>query len=143
MKRKEKKKLRENNKIGRWQWIKSIIRRFFLWVKDYIYTILYILILIVLWGYIIYNWDACISMQFFSQFDGNNILFIVGLVLTILPFYDIEGKGVSLRRRSTKNLEDKLQDADSTYKYEMLKREVPTVQSENLKKSDGGEGDNE
>lgn len=112
-----------------------------LFIRDYIYSILYVVMLIVLWIYVIYNWDICISMQFFSQFDGNNILFIVGLVLVIIPFYDIEGKGIRLRRRSTKSLEDKLQNADSTYQYEMLMREAAKLQSEKLNKSDGGDGE--
>lgn len=114
-----------------------------LFIGEHIYTILYIFMLLILWTYVIYNWDICVSMQFFSQFDGNNILFILGLVLTILPFYDIEGKGVRLHRRSTKSLEDQLQNADSTYKHEKLRCEVTQLQSENLKKSDGGEGGNE
>lgn len=114
-----------------------------LFIRDHIYTILYVFMLLILWTYVVCNWDICISMQFFSQFDGNNILFILGLVLMILPFYDIEGKGVRLRRRSTKSLEDKLQNADSTYKHEMLRSEVSQLQYENMKKSDGGEVGNE
>ena len=143
MKHKEKKRLRESNRIGKWQRIKSVISRFLLWVRDHIYTILYILMLIVLWRYIIYNWDACISMQFFSQFDGNNILFIVGLVLTILPFYDIEGKGIKLHRVGSKGLESALQSADSKYTQKKLESEISEMKSEVTAKSDGGDGRNE
>ena len=53
-------------------------------LSRYLYNILYIALLAVLWRYIILNWEKCISMQFFSQFDGNNILFLVGIALVTL-----------------------------------------------------------
>lgn len=52
-------------------------------IFPYLYYILYGIILFLLWLYIGLNWEKCISMQFFSQFDGNNILFLVGIVLTM------------------------------------------------------------
>ena len=142
MRREEKEKLRKSNRIKRRQRINSVIRRFLMWMRDHIYTILYILMLIVLWGYIICNWEACISMQFFSQFDGNNILFIAGLMLTILPFYDIEGKGVRLRRRNMKGLQNDLQSADSRYAQKKLESKISEMKFEVAEKSDGGEGSN-
>ena len=116
----------------------SMARRVWLWICDYIYAILYVIMLGILWVYLIINWNKCISMQFFTRFNGNNILFIVGLILTILPFYDIEGKGIKLRWRITKSLETKLHNADSAYKQEILNCEVTKLQSENMIKYDGG-----
>ena len=31
---------------------------------------------LLLTAYIILNWEKCISMKFFSNFDGNNVLFV-------------------------------------------------------------------
>lgn len=42
--------------------------------------------------FVLFNWEKCISMQFFSQFDGNNILFLVWIVAIMSFFYDIEIK---------------------------------------------------
>lgn len=114
-------------------------RRVLIFLKNHIYTILYVSMLIVLWAYIIKNWEICISMQFFSQFNGNNILFITGLVLIILPFYDIEGKGIRLRRRSNKGLERKLQGADS--KYDLDRLFEAAMQNSKIAESDGGDGE--
>lgn len=136
MKGKLKKKLMKNGKEKKQR---GIIRRILFWIGDHIDTILYVLMLIVLWTYIIYNWDACISMQFFSQFDGNNILFIVGIVLIILPFYDIEGKGIKLRRKSAKDMKQDFQSADSVFYQKKIKNEFSALQSEISAKSDGGE----
>lgn len=57
--------------------MKSIFKRFINWVKLRIYEILYVLLLMVLSGYIVVNWEKCITMKFFEQFDGNNILFLI------------------------------------------------------------------
>ena len=107
-------------------------------LSRYLYNILYIALLAVLWRYIILNWEKCISMQFFSQFDGNNILFLVGIALVILPFYDIEGKGVKLHRRGTKATMEQLQELDLSYELEKRKESLGAVACEILEKSDGG-----
>lgn len=71
-----------------WKWLLRQRNIIFHWI-----------ILIVLTIYIIRNWVACISMQLFSDFDGNNILFFVWLVLVLLMLYDVEAKGVKLKKR--------------------------------------------
>lgn len=75
--------------------------------------------------YIISNWQKCISMQFFSQFDGNNILFLVWILLVILPFYDIEGKGIKVHRKEMKKVEDaeaKIENKDAEFQLEKLEK---------------------
>ena len=74
-----------------WKWLLKQRSIIFHWV-----------ILIVLTVYIIRNWDSCVSMQFFSNFDGNNILFLVWIILIFLMLYDVEAKGVKLRKRELK-----------------------------------------
>lgn len=49
--------------------------------------------------YVLSNWEKCISMQFFSNFNGNNILFIVWLLMIIVNIYDIEIKGFKMSER--------------------------------------------
>lgn len=65
-------------------------------------TIFYWAVLIILSIYVIKNWNTCISMQFFSNFDGNNILFILWLVLIFLMLYDIEAKDIKLKQHRLK-----------------------------------------
>lgn len=88
--------------------IKCVGKQFWDCLKRYIYQILYVIMLGVLWTYIVLNWEKCVSMQFFSQFDGNNILFLAGILLIILPFYEVEGNGIKIRKAGTKELEKDL-----------------------------------
>ena len=41
------------------------------------YSVFHVIVFLCLSCYVLLNWEECISMQFFSQFDGNNILFLV------------------------------------------------------------------
>lgn len=97
-------------------------KRILKWLSQHYHNILYICILFVLWLYIISNWERCISMRFFCRFDGNNILFLLGIVLVILPFYDIEGKGIKLRKREMTKEEKRAQDEKN--KAEIEQREM-------------------
>lgn len=100
----------------------------------YYRNIVYVVIVFVLWGYLIYNWEKCISMQFFNQFDGNNILFLIGIALLILPFFrfEIEGKGVKVQAEMRKEMQADFQNADSDYKIKLIQRLISS-DSENRK----------
>jgi len=50
----------------------------------------YLFVVVVLTTYIICNWHTVIDFTPFSNFDGNNLLFIVWLLLLVLPFIRIE-----------------------------------------------------
>lgn len=76
-----------------WKWLLKKRSIIFHWV-----------ILLALTVYIIRNWNSCVSMQFFSNFDGNNILFLVWIILIFLMLYDVEAKGVKLRKRELKEV---------------------------------------
>ena len=99
---------------------KNYLKRFWDWIKLNLYEIFYILLIIGLWIYIIINWDKCISMKFFEQFDGNNILFLVGIILVILFFYDVEAKDFKFRRKKYENMSRQLQNADVSHQRNQL-----------------------
>lgn len=105
---------------------KQIGKQIFNWLKRYFYQILYIIMLGVLWRYIVLNWERCVSMQFFSRFDGNNILFLVGILLAVLPFYEVEGKGFKIRRVGMKELENDLNKAESEYQKSQIQNIIIT-----------------
>ena len=114
-------------------------KRFLNWFFTYLTTILYVFILAILWTYIIFNWEKCISMQFFSEFDGNNILFLVGILLTVLPFYEIEGKGFKLHRINLKNMGEELKGAESKYKEKSIEIQMDKLRLQAEGKALGGE----
>ena len=49
--------------------------------------------------YVLSNWEKCISMEFFKSFNGNNILFIVWILMIIVNIYDIEINGFKMSER--------------------------------------------
>lgn len=100
-------------------------------LKRHYYHFLYLIILGVLWLYIGLNWEKCVSMQFFSQFDGNNILFLVGILLVILPFYEVEGKGFKIHRAGEKELENDLGKAESEYQKTQIQK-IIVMQSQGV-----------
>ena len=107
-------------------------KRILNYLKRDSYQILYIVMLAVLWIYIVINWEKCVSMQFFSQFDGNNILFLVGITLMILPFYEVEGKGFKIRRSGDKELEKDLNKVESEYQKSVIQNTMIMMQSQDM-----------
>lgn len=118
---------------------KTWYRRFINWIGVQIYTILYMVVLAILTRYIVCNWDKCISMQLFSQFDGNNILFLVWIALIILFFYDVEGKEFKVHRKGLNIAQKKIQEADSEYQQAVIADKMNVLKSQNTKKSKSGD----
>ena len=58
--------------------------------------------------YVLLNWEECISMQFFSQFDGNNILFLVWIILILLIIYEVEGQGIKIAKHKKEEVQKNL-----------------------------------
>ena len=91
-------------------------------------------VLIVLTVYIIKNWDLCISMQFFSEFNGNNILFFVWIILLFLMLYDVEAKGVKLKKHE---LKEDLDIMDLQHRINAMTQTIN--QASNILSSNSGE----
>lgn len=60
------------------------------------------IVLCILTVYVVRNWADCIKMQFFQDFDGNNILFLTWIILIFFIIYDVEAKGIKIKRRELK-----------------------------------------
>lgn len=84
-------------------------------------TIFHSLILVVLTVYVLINWNVCISMRFFSEFNGNNILFFVWIALLFLTLYDVEAKGLKVKRRELKK---DFEDAEMRHEIDMMEQKV-------------------
>lgn len=90
------------------------------YISKHRYMILYLVILACLTTYVVKNWTECTAMQFFSSFDGDNILFLVWIVLIILVFYDVEAKDTKLHVRKVVDEQVKRELADKEYMVDML-----------------------
>lgn len=88
------------------------------WILKYQNTLIYALVLGILTTYVICNWEICVSMQFFNDFDGNNILFLVWILLIFLILYNIEGSWIKFRRTT---LHDELNDAQLQHDIDVRK----------------------
>lgn len=75
------------------------------------YLIFHVVSFVSLTIYVLLHWKMCISMQFFSKFDGNNILFVVWIISSFLIVYDVEGKGVKLTRHQLQKMRDEYETA--------------------------------
>lgn len=121
----------------------SIMKNMFLKVlkllRFRIYEILYIVLLGILSAYVIIHWEECITMTFFDQFDGNNILFLVWIVLIILLFYDVEAKGWKFRKKRAEDTLREFNNADVTYAQKISDiRDNIYVHGSNANETDGG-----
>ena len=66
-------------------------------------------------------------MQFFSNFNGNNILFFVWIILIFLMLYDVEAKGVKLRKRE---LKEELDIIDMQHRINAMSHTINQVSDE-------------
>lgn len=98
----------------------ELFKRLCKWIKRHIYEILYFILMFILTRYILLNWDKCISMKFFEQFDGNNILFLVWIALIILFFYDIEAKDMKFHRKKIEDTQKQLAEADNAFQQNQI-----------------------
>jgi hypothetical protein len=49
--------------------------------------------------YVIRNFEEIVEFQFFTEFNGKNLIFLVWVVLLIVPLFDsFEGFGISIKR---------------------------------------------
>lgn len=113
------------------------------WIKLRIYEILYIVLLVILSSYILINWEVCVTMNFFEQFDGNNTLFLIWIVLLILPFYDVEAKGWKFRKKGIEDTRKLFENAESNFMQERINNLRDSMQSRNSDEMDGGSSQNE
>ena len=121
----------------------KMFKRLIKWIKLRIYEILYIVLLAILSSYILINWEICVTMTFFEQFDGNNILFLIWIVLLILPFYDVEAKGWKFRKKGIEDTRKLFENAESNFMQERLNNLRDSMQSQNSDEMDGGSSQNE
>ena len=121
----------------------NVFKRLIKWIKLRIYEILYIVLLAILSSYILINWEICVTMTFFEQFDGNNILFLIWIVLLILPFYDVEAKGWKFRKKGIEDTRKLFENAESNFMQERINNLRDSMQSRNSDEMDGGSSQNE
>ncbi len=121
----------------------NMFKKLIKWIKLRIYEILYIVLLAILSSYILINWKICVTMTFFEQFDGNNILFLIWIVLLILPFYDVEAKGWKFRKKGIEDTRKLFENAENNFMQERINNLRDSMQSQNSDETDGGSSQNE
>ena len=95
-------------------------KRVWNWWLHYNNVVFYWAALIALTIYIIINWKICISMQFFQEFNGNNILFLCWLLMIFLKIFKIKVKDVEIFR----NLQNDYMMADMKHKIEERQQQM-------------------
>lgn len=111
-------------------------------LKAHFNEIVHFIVLALLSVYVFKNWETCISMQFFSRFDGNNILFLVWIVLIFLIIYEVEGKGFKVAKRKQEKVQQNLSDVSLQYKIDAMLSQTKSSYSnlDNTNQNKEGEG---
>ncbi len=117
---------------------KRRLRQLKTWARIHFYTIIYVGVFTILTQYILRNWTTCISMQFFSQFDGNNILFLVWISSIILFFYDVEAKGWKFHRKNNEETRKRIEAAESDFTQSQIQNIKDSLQYQESGKENGG-----
>ena len=102
------------------------IRYGFEWISYWILRLWYLIVLMASTWYVISNFDSIRDFSFFDKFNGDNLIFILWLVMIILPLFDsLEGFGVSVKRRRNDELTEKISEqADKAINAQ----NIPTIE---------------
>ncbi len=74
-----------------------------LWIRK----LWYIILMSISTPYVIRNFEEIVEFQFFTEFNGKNLIFLVWVALLIVPLFEsFEGFGISIKRFNQRN-EDK------------------------------------
>ena len=98
------------------------------WILQHPYLAFHLLVLGALTLYVVSHWNLCISMQFFSRFDGNNILFLAWIILIFLTIYKVKVKDVEI---CVRNMEDEYLDADMRNSIEEREQRLKSIERHN------------
>ena len=93
-------------------------------LKAHFNEIVHFIVLALLSFYVFKNWKTCISMQFFSRFDGNNILFLVWIILIFLLIYKVDGSFLKLTEKKIEETQHNLNEADMKYQLDTRLKSV-------------------
>lgn len=93
------------------------------------YRVFHAIVLFCLTIYILSNWEKCISMQFWSKFNGNNILFLVWIILIFLLIYEVEGKGVKFAQRKQEETQKSLSEVELRYQLDARLEQIENSDS--------------
>lgn len=76
--------------------IQKVILTIIKWIQGLWYAILFTISTI----YVIANFETCKKFTLLSDFDGDNVIFLVWLIMLILPFFEkFEAFGISYKWR--------------------------------------------
>ena len=75
--------------------IGNLIDMTIFWVRK----LWYIILMSISTPYVICNFEEIVEFQFFTEFNGKNLIFLVWVALLIVPLFDsFEGFGISIKR---------------------------------------------
>ena len=88
-------------------WMGRIMNTCIIWLRKLWYMIL----LSISTPYVILNFEEIVQFQFFTEFNGKNLIFLVWIILLIVPLFEsFEGFGITIKR-AQQYLENKQLDA--------------------------------
>lgn len=108
------------------RWIGNAIDIAIFWVRK----LWYVILLGLSTPYVICNFEEIVDFQFFEEFDGKNLIFLVWIVLLIIPLFDsFEGFGISIKRFNQRRENEQLDEL-------VKNKELPTQEELERKLND-------
>lgn len=118
-----------NRLLSFMQGASAIIDFIILWIRK----LWYVILISTSTPYVIRNFDEIINFQFFTQFNGKNLIFVVWIILLIIPLFDsFEGFGISIKRYYQRN-ENKQLEALANNNEVLTQEELEKILTDDLK----------
>lgn len=91
----KKQKSNNNRCLSFWHWISNAIDTIIVLLRK----LWYVILLGLSTPYVIHNFEEIVQFQFFTEFNGENLIFLIWIMLLIIPLFDsFEGFGISIKR---------------------------------------------
>lgn len=76
----------------------SSMKKILCYIKVFFSRNWYWILIIASTVYVIFNWPDCIDFEFFDDFQGDNLVFVLWAILLLLPLFDkLEIMGVNVK----------------------------------------------
>ena len=119
-----------------WQMIKNNCEAFKRSWQNIVWIVVYLVLLALSTSFVWENWNKCLDMEFFTHFNGYNIIWMLWIFLLFVPLISIDNKWFKMVNPLTKK-ELERQKAEESAKTEQYATQFESLELENEKKKRG------
>lgn len=114
--------------------VKNIFEKFKRNWQSILWIVIYITLVALSTSFVVCNWPKCLEMEFFSRFNGYNIIWILWIFLLFMPLISVDNKWFKIANPLSKK-EKEMENIEQNTKTEQLATQFESLAEENeLKK---------